>query len=116
MDNNWQVICLCAAWCDTCTDYQKIFKKIAKQYQHIHFVWLDVEDDASFLGDLDIENFPTLLFLKNETPCFFGPVKPYAGVLQDMIKHMAEQDEVYKMNGEKLKLPITELLQALKEK
>lgn len=55
------VACLCAEWCGTCRSYRATFANLAARYPQHCFVWVDVEDHADALGDLDVENFPTLL-------------------------------------------------------
>ena len=56
------VACLCAAWCVACREYGATFAALAAQFgDEADFAWIDIEDDADALGDLDIENFPTLL-------------------------------------------------------
>ncbi|GAB3358793.1 thioredoxin family protein [Giesbergeria sinuosa] len=79
------VICLCAAWCRTCDAYVDVFNAAAVQHPHMRFVWVDVEDEADLLGDLDIETFPTLLLANTTQVCFLGPLPPQAGVLARML-------------------------------
>ena len=79
---DWAVICLCAAWCRTCDSYRPDLAELAGREQGVRFVWLDVEDDAEWLGDLDIETFPTLLVLARETPVFLAALPPQIGVFE----------------------------------
>ena len=72
----WIVVCLCAAWCDVCRQYQPEFEQLATRHPDKHFVWIDIEDQADVVGDLDIENFPTLLIQRADTVAFFGTVQP----------------------------------------
>jgi thioredoxin-like negative regulator of GroEL len=72
----WVVACLCAAWCDTCCQYRSSFETLAARHPDKHFVWIDIEDEADVVGDLDVENFPTLLIQRRDTVAFFGPVLP----------------------------------------
>jgi len=55
------VICLCAAWCGTCRAFEPGFRQAALAHPGLAFRWLDVEDEADALGDLDIETFPSLV-------------------------------------------------------
>ena len=55
------VACLCAAWCGTCRAFEPGFRQAALAHPGLAFRWLDVEDEADALGDLDIETFPTLV-------------------------------------------------------
>ena len=75
-DDKWVVACLCAAWCGTCNDYQAGFMAWAEQHPDISFAWIDIEDQADVVGDLDIVNFPTLLIQRGDIVAFFGTVIP----------------------------------------
>ena len=81
------VVCLCAAWCRTCDTYRAVLDATAAQYPHMRFVWLDIEDEAELLGDVDIETFPTLLLANGPALCFYGPLPPQAGVLASLLAH-----------------------------
>lgn len=72
----WVIACLCAAWCDTCRSYRSSFDQLAALHPDKHFVWIDIEDQADFIGDIDVENFPTLLMQRNDIVAFFGTVLP----------------------------------------
>lgn len=79
------VFCLCAQWCGTCREYQPIFDQLALQLPEISFVWVDIETQDDLLGDLDIENFPTLLIADAQSRArFAGTVLPHAETLQRM--------------------------------
>ena len=85
------VICLCAQWCGTCRDYRAGFDALAAQFPTVCFSWLDIEDQADELGDLDIENFPTLYVRRGDSVLFFGTMLPYVGNLQRLIETFLEQ-------------------------
>lgn len=79
------VFCLCAQWCGTCREYQPIFAQLASQWPDVRFVWVDIESHDDLLGDLDIENFPTLLIADAQGQArFAGTVLPHAETLQRM--------------------------------
>ena len=79
------VFCLCAQWCGTCREYQPIFDQLASQWPDVRFVWVDIENHDDLLGDLDIENFPTLLIADAQGQArFAGTVLPHAETLQRM--------------------------------
>jgi thiol-disulfide isomerase/thioredoxin len=81
------VSCLCAAWCGSCRDYRATFDALAAQFaDRADFAWIDVEDEADALGDLDIENFPTLLIAEGETLRFLGVVTPQPRTAERLIK------------------------------
>ena len=70
------VICLCAQWCGVCRDYRGVVEGMAQRYPGMRFAWLDIEDQADLVGELDVETFPTLLIAEAQGTRFFGPVPP----------------------------------------
>ena len=70
------VVSLCAAWCDTCGEFRAAYERIAQARPQITFVWLDIEDDAQIVGDIDVENFPTLAVYRGDTLLHFGVSLP----------------------------------------
>ncbi len=77
-DDALLVACLCAAWCTTCEAYRATFSAVAARHPAIEFNWVDIEDEADAIGDLDIETFPTLLIAQGDRARFLGPVLPTA--------------------------------------
>ena len=72
----WRVICLCAAWCGVCREWTPVFEQLAATHPQVQFAWVDVEDEADAMGDVDIETFPSLLVAHGARARFFGPVQP----------------------------------------
>lgn len=89
----WIVACLCAAWCDTCSSYRPGFEQLAAAHPEKRFVWIDIEDQADLVGDIDVENFPTLLIQRGDTVSFFGPVLPDLNLADRLIRAQAEKGE-----------------------
>lgn len=87
---DWTVVCLCAAWCDTCRDYRRSFAERAQRRTDAVHVWLDIEDDSDWLGDVDVETLPTLLVLHRDRPMFFGPVLPHIDVVDRTLRALGE--------------------------
>lgn len=85
------IACYCAAWCDTCRDYQPEFSKLSEKWPQHTFVWIDIEDDPELLDDHDVENFPTILIQGSTGNLFFGEQLPYISHLDRLIKS-AEHD------------------------
>ena len=88
------MVCLCAAWCGVCRQYQSDWDALKEQYPQIHFTWLDVEDDDDLLGDMDVETFPTILLAYDAHAQFFGPVLPQIQVLARMLRSHQEHAPV----------------------
>ncbi len=86
------VTCLCAQWCRTCDAYRDtlIAAQSALRLSHpaaaMRFVWIDIEDESDLVGDLDIEDFPTLLLARGEDVLFFGPLMPHAQTLDRLVR------------------------------
>ena len=81
----WRVICLCAQWCGVCRDYQSLFDRVALEHPDVQFDWVDVEDEAEAMGDVDVETFPTLLVAQGGNARFLGPVPPAAEQLARLL-------------------------------
>jgi thiol-disulfide isomerase/thioredoxin len=89
----WVVACLCAAWCGTCNQYRSNFDTLASRHPDKRFVWIDIEDQADVVGDLDVENFPTLLMQRDDAVAFFGTVLPDLQLADRLIVAQAEKSE-----------------------
>ncbi|MBS1230472.1 MAG: hypothetical protein H6R17_3749 [Proteobacteria bacterium] len=90
-EQGFVVICLCAQWCGTCRDYRAGFDALTPEFPGIRFSWLDIEEQADALGDLDIENFPTLYIRRGDSVLFFGTMLPHLGNLRRLIETFLEQ-------------------------
>ncbi len=82
----WVVACLCAGWCGTCSGYRHTFEELAARHPDKLFLWIDIEDQAEVVGELDIENFPTLLIQHDEVVAFFGTMLPDPGLAHRLIQ------------------------------
>lgn len=87
---DWLVACLCAAWCDTCNAYRKSFDALAAQHTDKCFAWIDIEDQAHLVDEVDIQDFPTILIQYRDQVVFLGTVLPDAMQLQRLILSMTE--------------------------
>jgi thioredoxin len=83
------VVSLCAAWCDTCNEFRATFERIAEERPGMLFVWLDIEDDSTICGDIDVENFPTLAIYRGERLLHYGVSLPQKGSVARLIDEMA---------------------------
>jgi thiol-disulfide isomerase/thioredoxin len=97
--DDWVVACLCAAWCDTCRGYRSPFDELASRHPDKRFVWIDIEDEADIVGDIDVDNFPTLLIQRGDTVAFFGTVLPDPKVADRLIAAQAAQGDAELRSG-----------------
>ncbi len=84
----WEVICLCAQWCGTCREWRPQLAAQAARMPQVGFGWVDVEDQADAMGDLDIETFPTLLVAQGGRARFLGPVLPTAAAIGRLLESL----------------------------
>jgi thioredoxin reductase (NADPH) len=87
------VIVLCAAWCDTCTEFRPALERIAAARPESLFVWLDIEDDAALCGDIDVENFPTLAIYRGAAVLHYGVSLPQEGSVARLIDEVGTRAE-----------------------
>jgi len=100
------IACLCANWCKTCTEFRGTFDKLALQSAGAKFVWLDVEDDSALVGDIEIENFPTLAVFRGGKPLFYGVTMPQEGVVARTLASLMREDrDAIAVPGEIAALP-----------
>lgn len=92
-DATWQVICLCAAWCGVCRDWTPVFEELARMHPRIRFEWVDIEDHADAMGDMDVETFPTLLVAHGDKAFFLGPVQPSAAQVARLVDSLVAAPE-----------------------
>ncbi len=83
------VVCLCADWCGLCRDYRAVMQEMAVRYPGVRFAWLDIEDQADLLGDVDVETFPTVLIADAQGTRFFGPLQPQPQNLSRLLDLLA---------------------------
>lgn len=84
--DGWVVACLCAAWCGTCATYRATFEQWSGRHPQLCFVWIDIEDQADAVGDLEVDNFPTLLMQKDGVVAFFGTVLPELALAERLLQ------------------------------
>ena len=87
---SWLIACLCAAWCDTCGAYRKDFDDLAKRHPDKCFAWIDIEDHAELVDEIEIENFPTLLIQHQDDVAFLGTMLPDISQLHRLLNSLSE--------------------------
>ena len=87
MSGDYTVSCLCAEWCDTCGAYRPGFLARAQRFPQARFRWLDIEDQADEVGDLEVENFPTIRVTRGEEVLFHGTLLP----MHEHLKRLLEK-------------------------
>ena len=100
------VVCFCAAWCRTCDDYTQVLAQLKQHFgERAQFQWIDIEDQSDTVGDVDIENFTTLLISSADKVHFFGTVLPHENTAKQLIERAlaaeltpVTRDEVLALN------------------
>jgi thioredoxin 1 len=87
---SWWVICLCAEWCGVCREWRDAFTQAAAAHPGMHFAWVDVEDEAQAMGEVDIETFPTLLIAREDEALFLGSLQPSAAQVGRLIASLRD--------------------------
>lgn len=91
--DEWVIACLCAAWCGTCDSYRTTFDQLAARHPGKRFVWIDIEDEADVVGDIDVDNFPTLLVQRGEHVVFMGTVLPDLHIADRLLSALLEKED-----------------------
>jgi thioredoxin 1 len=85
------VACLCAEWCGACREYRPAFEALAPAFPVARFAWIDVEDEPEVAGDIDIDNFPTLVIQRGASVVFCGPMLPHISQLERLLQTLMAQ-------------------------
>src|SRR5207237_7186667 len=83
-----EVSCLCAAWCDTCTEYRPGFLALGEKFPEAQFRWIDIEDEADEVGELEVENFPTIRVTRGGQVLFHGVQLPIHSHLERLLREL----------------------------
>jgi len=87
------VSCLCAEWCDTCGQYRPGFLALAEKFPGVQFRWIDIEDEADEVGDLEVENFPTIRVTCDGEVLFHGVQLPIHAHLERLLEELLARPE-----------------------
>ncbi len=84
------VACLCAGWCHLCDDYRAVLRSVAAEMDpgaaNLRWHWIDIEDEADLVGEVDVETFPTLVIAVGTTVRFAGPLTPHPDTLRRLLR------------------------------
>ncbi|WP_449191621.1 thioredoxin family protein [Thauera sp.] len=103
------VMALCANWCGTCRDFQAVLTRIALAHPEIVFAWADIEDDAELVGDIDVDDFPTLAVFKAGQPLHFGASLPIEAVVTRLLARLAQSSATPTAAPSVIPSPVREL-------
>lgn len=85
------VACLCAGWCSSCAAWQSTFTALAHESGGDCFVWIDIEDHAELVADVEVETLPVLLVQSGASgPGFLGPIEPRAAIVRALLQRAEE--------------------------
>ena len=95
IEKEFLVACLCADWCGSCRDYRSAFEALAPRFSGVRFAWVDVEDEPDVAGEIDIDNFPTLVIQRQVagSACvlFCGAMLPHINQLERLLQTLILQ-------------------------
>ena len=60
---------------------------MAKLFPRARFRWLDIEDQADEVGELEVENFPTIRVTRGDEVLFHGTLLP----MHEHLKRLLEK-------------------------
>ena len=80
------ILILCAAWCGTSTTFKSVANELALLFTNATFIWLDIEDDCTVAGEIDVANFPSIAVFRDGVPVHYGVSLPHQGVVKRLLK------------------------------
>ena len=83
------VVAFCADWCGTCREFRPVLERIAAAHPEWLVAWADIEDDAGLVGDIDVDNFPTLAVFRDGRPLHFGVSLPHENLVDRLLQTIA---------------------------
>ncbi len=87
------VACLCAGWCSSCAAWHSAFTDLAQEFAGDCFVWIDIEEHADLIAEVEVETLPVLLVqAADEVPRFLGPIEPRAAMVRSLLLNLGADD------------------------
>lgn len=83
-----KLILFCAEWCGSCREFKEHFNSI--EIYGLSKKWLDIENEAVLLENIDIDNLPTILAVSDdELSFYFGEIPPNKIFLEKILKDIS---------------------------
>ena len=80
------VHCICAHWCDTCSEFRPLFDQLAGSQPQKVFRWHILEELEEQFPDIEVENFPMILIADASGKLqFTGPILPNRSALDHLL-------------------------------
>lgn len=61
---------------------------MAERFPRAEFRWVDIEDDAEAVEDIEVENFPTILVRRGGETRFQGVLLPHHSHLERLLQEL----------------------------
>jgi hypothetical protein len=61
---------------------------LAPRFPGTKFRWIDIEDEADEVGDLEVENFPTIRVTRDGQVLFHGTLLPIPAHLERLLEEL----------------------------
>ena len=61
---------------------------MAERFPRAEFRWVDIEDDAEAVEEIEVENFPTILVRRGDETLFQGVLPPHHSHLERLLQEL----------------------------
>lgn len=61
---------------------------MAERFPRAEFRWVDIEDDAEAVEEIEVENFPTILVRRGGETLFQGVLLPHRSHLERLLQEL----------------------------
>ena len=86
------VVALCADWCNVCKRFAPTFACLALGRPGDRFEWVDIEDDATALGEVEVDDFPTLAVFRAGELVHCGAVRADEAAVTRLLDALAARE------------------------
>ena len=63
---------------------------MAERFPRAEFRWVDIEDEADAVGDMEVDDFPTILVRRGGETLFQGVLLPHHSHLERLLQKIIE--------------------------